>query len=65
LPPLLGVLRTVSAPAIVEQGRSSEKMIVMPMPDDCGLFSGCHYQKHVRYDARTGYTVVTWERVND
>jgi predicted RNA-binding Zn-ribbon protein involved in translation (DUF1610 family) len=65
LPPLLGVLRTMSAPAIVEQSRSSEKMIVMPMPDDCGLFSGCHYKEHARYDARTGYTVVTWERVAD
>jgi hypothetical protein len=40
-----------------------DRMIIEPEPTDCGMFSGCHYLKHIRYDK--GYTIVTWERVTD
>ena len=60
VPLLLFVVSGVFAPATIEP---REGLIVEPQPTDCGLFSGCHYQQRTRDEK--GYTIVTWERVND
>lgn len=60
VPLLLLVVSVVFAPATIEP---REGIIVEAKPTDCGLFSGCHYEQRTRDEK--GYTLVTWERVND
>jgi predicted RNA-binding Zn-ribbon protein involved in translation (DUF1610 family) len=67
VPLLLVLLRLVFAPLTVEQDRSNASVIEMPEPTDCGLFSGCRYEKRVIHinDKRGAHTLVTWQRVSD
>jgi predicted RNA-binding Zn-ribbon protein involved in translation (DUF1610 family) len=67
VPLLLIGVSGLFAPVTREQDRSNARTIEMPEPTDCGLFSGCHYEKRVNpvNDKRGSHTVVTWERVND
>ncbi len=66
--PLLWIfLSRAFGPATVEQDQSNNQTIETPEPTDCGLFSGCHYEKrtvHVN-DRRGGRAVIIWQRVND
>jgi len=47
--------------------QSDARVIEMPKPTDCGLFSGCHYERRVlRFtDKRGEHIVIEWQRVND
>jgi hypothetical protein len=67
VPLLLIGLSSIFAPVAVERDQSNAEVTVMPEPSDCGLFSGCHYDKRVVHinDKRGGHTVVTWQRVVD
>jgi hypothetical protein len=67
MPLLLALLALVFSPATVEQSQSDNRMIETSKPTDCGLFSGCHYEKYLRSvkDDQGGHIVVQWRRVND
>jgi len=66
VPLLLAFLTLVFAPVTVER-RSADRTIETPEPADCGLFSGCHYEKRLLSvkDNEGGHIIVTWQRVND
>ena len=67
LPVLLAVLSVLFAPQVVDRGSSEARVIEMPEPQDCGWFSGCHYERQVTqvHSKRGDYTLVTWQRVNN
>jgi predicted RNA-binding Zn-ribbon protein involved in translation (DUF1610 family) len=67
IPTLLIFFSFVFEPPAVEQGRSDPRVIETPRPTDCGLFSGCHYEKRVIHftDKQGAHVVVEWQRVGD
>jgi len=67
LPLLLAFLGLFLVPGPVGQDRSDPNIIEMPKPDDCGLFSGCHYEKRVIHvnDKRGAHTIIMWQRMEN
>jgi predicted RNA-binding Zn-ribbon protein involved in translation (DUF1610 family) len=67
IPTLLIFFSFVFEPPKVEPDRSDPRVIEMTKPTDCGLFSGCHYEKRViRFTDKQGaHVIVEWQRVND
>lgn len=66
LPLLLFCINFVAATP--QRDQSSERVIRMPQPTDCGPFSNCHYEErvvHVNSKSAGPYTVIEWKRVND
>ena len=67
IPALLLFVSLVFGPPTAEQDRSDTSVTEMPKPTDCGLFSGCHYEKRVIHltDKQGEHIIVDWQRVDD
>jgi hypothetical protein len=67
VPLIVAFLALVFSPPRVPLSQPADRTIETPEPTDCGLFSGCHYEKRLLSvkDNEGGHIVVMWQRVND